>query len=249
MTDYIFCGVVYPTAVEFSLERPLVLDVRSEGREIHFRISLVRNRFVVTVKADSHDLWALKNTVIAVVRTLVDAKGFLDAIGWDVLLESVTKPDGGMVLFHGGIPELHKIRHERLISPKEVLELALRFPNLRRALESLREAVRVPLDRAFHCFRALECIRLHYYDKVDGDDRAPSWRRMSEALYVRESWVADIREWAKKQRHGETLDLRGPQSVAALKRTYAVVDRFCVSLLRGIPALPKDEFEYLQLSE
>lgn len=246
MQQYIFYGSVYPMVLKFGLTQSLLLPIVADGKEIKCRISVHENKFVVSTEVEKPNIWALMNTVRALMRTLVDAKGFVDAVGWDVLLDFALMPNGEIVPFHGAIPELHKERGKRAISAEQVVGLALEHPHLRRALESLREAIRVPLDRAFHCFRAIECIRLHFKEEEDEDSRLPSWRRMSEALRVDRSWTSLIERPAKEQRHGETVDLEGHLSVAILGRTYRVTDRFCAFLMMEETALSEDKFPLLQ---
>ena len=237
------------------------IDLRDRKVDVGVVVSPLRNvdaivsinasqvSIVIETTDKNADLPTLKNYVEYLVRTVVDAYGYLTGRGYDVEITSVVDPDGKHTVFGVGIPELEEAQNERPLHFPELLEVMGRSQHLHRALGDLREAIRSPWDTGFFCHRAVECIRQSFVKEEDGDDKGPSWKSLRNELRIDRSWIEEYtKKSADAQRHGSTPYMSGEDRVLAMKHAWKVIDRFCVYVYGGFKSLSKNDFDMLKES-
>lgn len=255
MSTYIFSGKIMPERVNFNVSPPLLIQMQAIDAGISGEAIVSINASQVSIVIETTDknagLPTLKNYVEYLVRTIVDAYGYLTGRGYDVEITSVVDPDGKHTVFGVGIRELEEAKDERPLSFPALLGVMGmdKSQHLHRALGDLREAIRSPWDTGFFCYRAVECIRQSFVEKEDGDDKNPSWKRLRNALRIDRSWLEKYtKESAVAQRHGSTPYISGEDRVLAMKHAWKVIDRFCVYAHRGFIPISESEFDILEES-
>lgn len=252
---YKFSGNISPeigVPPDFSLST-LPMPLKAIEADICFEatISISGSQVSITVRNldENADLVTLKNYVRVAVMGAVDMLNYLWGQGWDVEVTSVRKPNGEQVYFSAGVQELYEAQAERPFAFEreqqfeQLWQVVLKSQHLRRALGNLREAIRLPEDTGFFCYRAVESIRQHFWKEGDRDDRNQSWVLLRKALRIDKSWIDALTPFAEEQRHGGTPYMSGEARVSAMKRAWKVVDRFCVYLHRDCVDLPESEFD------
>lgn len=252
MSTYIFSGKIMPERANVSVSTLSIKVLAEEaGINVDAIVSINASQVSIVIETTDKnaDLPTLKNYVEYLVRTVVDAYGYLSGRGYDVEITSVVDPDGKHTVFGVGIPELEEAQNERPLHFPELLKVMGRSQHLHRALGDLREAIRSPWDTGFFCYRAVECIRQSFVEKEDGNDKDPSWEGLRNALRIDRSWLEKYtRESADAQRHGSTRYMSEEDRVLAMKHAWKVIDRFCVYAHRGFIPLSESEFDILEES-
>ena len=248
MITYLFNGKVIPERADVNVTATIVnIEAKDAGFSGKAIVSISCSQ--VSVKFDTIDvnigLLTLKNYMEYVVRTLVDAYGYLSGRGYDVEITSVVDPDGKQTVFGVGIRELEKAKDERPLSFKEILLVMSKSPDFHYALGDLREAIRSPFDTGFFCYRAVECLRQGFIEEEDDNDEKKSWERLRNALNIDRSWIDKIKEFADAPRHGSFPYISGEDRLLVMQHAWKVMDRFAVYVHRGFNPLPKHEFALL----
>lgn len=251
MSTYIFSGKIMPERANVSVSR-LSIQVLAEeaGINVDAIVSINASQVSIVIETTDKnaDLSTLKNYVEYLVRTVVDAYGYLSGRGYDVEITFVVDPDGKQTVFGVGIPELEEAQPERPLSFDDLLGVVKKSQHLHRALGDLREAIRSPFDTGFFCYRAVECIRQSFVKEENVDNRKPSWKRLGNALRIDRSWIDKLTEFADPQRHGGTPYMSGKDRVSTMQHAWKVIDRFCVYAYRGFIPLSESEFDILEES-
>jgi hypothetical protein len=250
MSTFTFFGKVLPE--RDNLRIPMITEVKIEAREAGIKfdatISISASQVFVVLRnvEGSGDIITLKNYAEYLVRTIIDAQGYISAKGYDVEIVSFADSNGKTGVFDVGV--LHKDLEEnkRPLHFHEVTIIVWQSPHLRRALADLRESIRSPVDTGFFCFRAIESIRQYFVKAEDGKETAPSWERLRTTLRIDRSYFAKVQTFAEPQRHGETPYTSGEDRIDLMRHAWQVVDRFCLYLLRGRQQLPDTEFDLLK---
>lgn len=251
MSTYIFNGKIMPERANVNVS---VLQIQMEAKDIGVSgeaiVSIGASQVSVVTKTTDKNvgLLTLKNYVEYLVRTVVDAYGYLSGRGYDVEIISGVDPDGKQTVFGVGIPELEEARNERPLSFSELLKVMEKSRHLHRALGDLREAIRSPWDTGFFCYRAVECIRQSFVKDEDGDRKELSWKRLRNALRIDRSWLKELEKFALPQRHGVTPYMSGRDRVSTMQHAWKVIDRFCVYVHGGFIPLSGSEFDRLKES-
>jgi hypothetical protein len=248
MNTYIFSGKVMPERANVNISALLVkMQAKEAGVSGEATVSVEASQIsvVLNTKDMNPDLPTLKNYVEYLIRTIIDAYGYLSGRGYDVEVTSVVDPEGKQGVFGVGIRELEKAEKERPLSFQELLQV-MKSPYLCRALGDLRESIRSPMDSGFFCYRAAECVRQSFREEEDGDDSKPSWERLRNALRIDKSWIEKLKKFADPQRHGATPYMSGEERVSAMQHAWKVVDRFCVYAHQGFKPLSEKDFNMLQ---
>ncbi|MDA2934010.1 hypothetical protein MYX82_06670 [Acidobacteria bacterium AH-259-D05] len=254
MKTYIFTGRVHPERSAMGFQQPLSAPLKSkDGKDLGnatFWIGVSQVVVMLEVEDDPTDLLTVRNSIEDITRALVDSYGYLTGRGYDVEISVVIDPmHHRSQVFGIDVPELSRPENEWPIKLADLVDLVGgKSLYLRRALADLREAIRAPFDTGFHCYRAVEGIMQSFRGDEDGDDTAPAWLRMREALRIHKSWLVEgIKHYADPQRHGGLVEITGADRVSVMKRAWEVVDRFCVYAHEGSQPLPEDKFQLLQL--
>ena len=247
---YVTIGPIRPMKVQI-----ILLDGVLEY-EAHIFINTAQIMFVARSNEPIENLETLRNSVEQVVRSIVDAFGYIEGRGYDVEITSAVDSSGQRSqVFPVEIGAIQAAKGERPLTLGELLDLlnsgagdaggegAFKLMQLRLALSDLREAIRSIDHSAFFCFRAIECVRQCYVEEGEEDNnraRRDSWSRMRKELRIDRSWVKEIEDASMVERHGRHRATTGEQRTALMLRTWKVIDRFIMSAKSGFQPLSED---------
>ncbi len=248
MATLIFSGRVIPERADVSISVP-ELPLITPGGEFSGKMLLSIICSQILVKLDISDtninVPTIKNSIEPIVRGLVDAYGYLTGRGYDIEITSVINQTGQYHVFGVEEEALAKIKGERPLTYQELFYIMAKCHQLQRALGDLREAIRVPIDTGFFCYRACECVRLYFEEDTDNSERK-SWERLRNNLLIDRGWFTKIEKFAKPQRHGALLDMSGNDRALIMQRAWKVISRFCIYLKDNSKPLSEKEFEVLK---
>lgn len=246
MNSYIFSGKVLPERANVSIT-PLEINMDAIDADISgiatVSIAVSQVSVVLNTNSDS-SLLTLKNYMEYLVRTLIDAYGYLSGRGYDVEITSVVNPEGNYSVFGVGIPELENSQNDRPLSFQQLLTAMAKSQHLHRALADLREAIKSPVDTGFFCYRAVESIRQNF--KREEEDDAKSWESLRKSLLIDRSWIDKIKKFADTARHGDTPYISGKDRILIMQHAWKVIDRFCLYVYRDFNDLSNNEFDLLK---
>ena len=140
--------------------------------------------------------------------------------------------NGELRVFGVGFSSLTDAVGERPLELEKLSKVTEKSPEFRAAIADLREAIRMPDDTAFFCYRAIERIRLAFATPGDGNDKNQSWERLHGALGTEPGQVDDLKEFSKEfatpQRHGEITPMSWDDRLDAMKKAWKIIDQFTV---------------------
>ncbi|WP_280458689.1 hypothetical protein [Nocardia carnea] len=234
--DLFFTGLIHPQAGYWHLDRPVTMNAGERLVEVFFANSAfnVRVRFSdhhqlgQSGEADSAWLNPIWYEVEAVVQAVLDSLGFVLAAPLD--LEMTTgRADADAIV--GGLtsfPAFARVEGNRVDAAvlKKYLDVVNENANVRHALADMRMALRLTIDTAFYCYRAIECLRQEFVQAEDGTRTAPSWARMHDALGTSKADMEPLTQLATARRHGESQPLSHEERLKWLRWTRDVVGRY-----------------------
>lgn len=167
-TEHTFFGKVHPERCVVSLG-PVEAAVEFRDGEVrgnvHYSISLSQIHAVLTTDEPIANSETARNVVEAVIRMGVDSLGYTLGCGYDLEITQMVAPHlKRPVVFGIGIDSLKSLAINDGVEFEAILK-ALVGPGgryLSRCLADLREAIRVPSDSAFFCYRAIESLRQYF---------------------------------------------------------------------------------------
>ena len=209
---YTFNGQIHPERYSLHVGKPIMYQYD----RLMLVVWLVRGQVAVDVVA--REEWSsvidLKNLVMSVVESVVNALGFALAAAFRTEIVSYRGPSGDLEVFNTAFDGLRSGDGDSPTPDEEVDFDTLRttaalHPAIRAALSDLAEAMRAPSDTFFYCYRAVEAIRQHYVPENVGirDGREVSWKAMRAALNVLKSELDWLTPLATSSRHGELLSV------------------------------------------
>lgn len=229
MFTYVFSGIVIPerAAVAITFDPPVHITCRipvgaNQSLVLETSLAIIASQVSVIAKSERviEDLWTAHNYIEQMVRSVVDAFGYIEGRGYDVEITSVAglvdgqSPPSSLFwqVFGVEVGALQASKADRPYSFDEIVPLLFDPPEtdgdlpaavgqqFRRAIGDLREAIRSPHDTGLFCFRAVESIRECFVSTSDADDdHKSSWIRMSQALRISQSWTKDLSVVSTKQ--------------------------------------------------
>jgi len=246
---YIFSGRVLPERANVTVDPLQIKSNHGEaGLELDIKLSIGASQISAeaVINKGSTDIFTFKNIVEASVSAIVDAYGYISGRGYDIEIASVVDENANQTVFGVGVPALEANKKER---PLDFAGILRNFANSRflvPALADLREAIRSPHSGLF-CFRAIECVRQHFYEKADGKETDKSWQRLRESLRIDIDYIKDVGKYALPQRHSEGKFISDSERARILQNTWRIVDRFCIYLEKGSQPLDENVFPILKL--
>jgi len=228
--------------IEFSI------NIRHHGYEFEAELENVSGK-------DEPDVQTLRNTVEKIVRSHIDALGFLEGFGADVGIYDVVLPDGKKLELYPVIPRLIDIKPSFHFAGRHIdfIGLVDSSSQLQEALHSFRLAIREHGHTGAFCFRAIEAIKEHFRTVDDFEEGRPLkqsiWNKFNTALRLAPSWTQEIPEFARPQRHGTPKANLDAERAEMFLRTAEVINRFSVFLADGaVEPLPASKYPLLECS-
>ncbi|MBN8662709.1 MAG: hypothetical protein J0M35_20240 [Candidatus Obscuribacter phosphatis] len=232
-------------------------EVSSELGRYHIDIQYPSYEFVAEVRVldstDPADVFSLRNLVEKIVRSHIDAVGFLEGFGADIGIFEVTLPSGEVIPLFPNLGIWGEFSSNFPFKDKhiEFLKLVDSSCQLQEALGSFRPAIREHGHTGAFCFRAIEAIKEHFRTDEDFDNGRPvnklPWEKFNTALVLAPNWTQEIVKFARPQRHGTLKMNLDKERGEMLKRTATVINRFSMFLQSqdGLP-LCKEKYPLLE---
>lgn len=246
METYTFNGKILPERVNFTIseEIPFTLEAIDANIKFDAIVSIRLSQVSVLVKTETEDLATLRNYVENLVRYIADSFGYLNGVGYDVSIDTVTTSKGQQIVWGVGIEELEKEKNKRPLNINQLLVAVQKSPHLRRALADLREAIISSQDTGFFCYRAIESVAQYF--KTGKDITKNDWEKMRTDLRIGDrKWIDEVKDAADLPRHGGVIPhTTGPKRVLLMQRAWTVVDRFSIYVNQDFKPL-SDSYELL----
>jgi hypothetical protein len=234
--SYVFTGRINPERYEWGINPPYgVVQTHSDGSSTLMQVSIQASQVSVTVQTNSDDpVIDMKNRVTSQARSLADALGYVCGAALDVEIIACVDSDGNRHVFNTAFHDLHLSpigSGESLKIFNVLIGQAGRSQFVRMALADLRSAILEPFDTCVNCYRAVESIRHEYLEgELDsGAARKNSWKRLRDALAVKEEDLRWLEERATPRRHGRALDVTHSERERALRLARHVVEAYCLA--------------------
>lgn len=228
--QYIFFGKVHPERCLVSISelriRIIALDGEING-ELVFYASLSQIIAVFNCDKIIQNYLTLKNSVEDFIRTAVDALGYTNGCGYDIeIIEMIDSLGNSPTVFGVGIPAIKDSAKEAGVTFQHVMDVFKdpRGWHLMRCLAVLREAIRVPKDTGFFCYRGVESLRQFFRQEKEAKDDKQSWEMLRTELGVDRSDLDEIKRWANPLRHGDSVAISDAARASVFKLTWSIVN-------------------------
>lgn len=154
-------------------------------------------------------------------------------MNFTVDLVSCTNNNGDWRIFGSDIPVLFEKKRGTLTELSSDL-LTVVFSNLAVsvALADFREAMRLPMQTGFFCYRAVEAM-MQTMKASPNDKDGPAWFKLRSDLRVDKSAIDYIKEHADWARHGKTGNISDSQRATIFVLADQIIGRYIDYLLGG----------------
>jgi hypothetical protein len=230
--QYTFSGKVFPERANVSITQ-VRARLRASGGEIdgELRYYVALSQVTATFVCDTavSNIWTLKNYVEDAIRVALDGLGYTLGCGYDLEVTSMIDSLGNRpVIFGVGVPVLEKVAAEAGVKFEDIMDLFKESTGgyLQHCLADLREAIRVPKDTGFFCFRAIESLRQFFIHERGAKDDKSSWQMFRESLDVDRTDIDTIKGFADPIRHGHSTEITDDQRATVFRLTWGVVNKF-----------------------
>ena len=230
--QYTFYGKVYPERSNVSIKKIHAIvrthddTIRGE-LDYYISVSQVIARFVCENTVEN--IYSLKNMIEDIVRIALDALGYTKGCGYDleitVMTDSLCNPP---IVFGVSIPAIERSADNAGVSFKDIMEIFkdVRGAYLRRSLADLREAIRVPKDTGFFCFRAIESLRQFFVREKGKKKKSSSWQMLRTELGVERADIEVVQELADSVRHGGDSGISDSERAKTFEITWGIINKF-----------------------
>lgn len=230
--QYTFFGKVYPERCNVSIpEFRLRVDTPSDEihGELKYSISLSQVTATFVCEKPIVNILTLKNCVEDAIRVGLDTLGYILACGYDFEVIVMTNSLGnGPVVFGVGIPVIEKEASNAGISFEVIMELFkdAKGRYLQNCLANLREAIRVPKDTGFFCYRALKSLRQFFIHEKGASDKESSWEMFRSELNVDRADIDGVKALADPVRHGAGVGISDAQRAKTFMLVWAIIIKY-----------------------
>jgi hypothetical protein len=97
------------------------------------------------------------------------------------------------------------------------------------AFDEFRLASRRPQDTAFHCFRAIECLRHYCAAKYNLSSKGQQWEKVRELAVCTRDYMQPIVARAEEIRHGEFSGIGGRERNDIVHRARMIIGNFLIN--------------------
>ena len=175
---------------------------------------------------------------------MTDLVGYLNGFAYDVeVISAVCRHTGRRCVFGFTIPVLADRRGGVLAREIDgALVTAIHEEvGARIALANFREAIRVPIDSCFFCYRAVEAMMQSIRVDDSEKDRL-AWERFRSALRVEKSAIDYVKGHADTPRHGRPSAITDAERAIIFRLTDEMITRYLHFIVRGKVPLLESEF-------
>lgn len=231
---YFFHGVVLPERAQLSHGISLDFSHIASGVSGKANISIILNQVAVTVESPNEwDIFDLRNVVVNLVRSQLDAIGYLVGHAYELEITRVVNHELSVDQVFGIDMPCIAGRERSGELGESFTELLPKLQGsrgvlLKRCFADLASAMRNADDTAFYCYRALESLRHHCASTHGLSDaiKQLQWDKFREVLAIEKGVIDPIRVAAEATRHGEAVAVTGTERVELLTATWRIVDSY-----------------------
>lgn len=248
---WLFIGRILPERNPVSVIVPQS-TARADDFGLKFRcqVGISRGQMLVnvTITEGKIDIFTLKDLIESQVRSTIDLIGYLRGEIFDVDLVSVHSPQSGFChVFESAIPVLLERRKDFPSAIDTNLLSAIGENTVAQiVLANFREAMRIPTDTGFFCYRAIEAM-MQSMKGSDEESESAAWQTLREALLVDRAVIDEIKKHADAPRHGRPASILDEDRAKVFTYTDLVVDRYLKYLVRGKAGLSESDFAVLRI--
>lgn len=225
--EWSFFGRVLPERVPVNLQ---MIGVEMDEGVLDLHIHLSQITVVLRAPKTWNDHFTVRNILDAFIRSVLDLIGYYRGISFDVDFISCVNSLGQRWTFGAEVPVLF---HKKQSPPSSISDgdfnLFLADPAAMVALSDFREAMRVPMQTGFFCYRAVEAMMQAEKAKPEDKD-GPAWESIRAALHLEKSALEFIKGYADWARHGRT----GEVSDSDRAKLFVLTDEIIARYLRYI---------------
>jgi len=239
LIQYTFFGKVFPERANVKIQTMELSLVSAEaGISGKLRISIQVSQIIAifTTSSKVENIYTLKNIIEDGIRLEVDVLGYIFGCGYDIEVTTMVDSEGNEpIIFGVGIWELEQQKDKRLENINKIFSLFgdHKGDYLRRCLGDIREAIRLPKDTGFFCYRAIETIRQFFVHEKGFTSDKESWEQLRELLKIERTFIEYIKQFADSIRHGDVKYISAEQRSKVLTDTWDIVDRFIAYASNG----------------
>ena len=247
--EWTFFARIHPESVPISKPRSEVdATFDSLGVAYHLTLDIAQSQVIAAIRLSKvpPDISTLRNCVEASIRSEMDLIGYLFGGSFDVeMLGARNTQTGASVVFGITIPALSDKREYSgaLTIPGELLVAVGASVQTQAALAYFREAVRIPVDTGFFCYRAIEALLRAVVD-VQGDVSGANWAAFRSTLRIARDAVMFVKSHSDLPRHGAVSSISDEQRAKVLRITDETIRRHLHWLTHDRSPL-SDEFPVL----
>lgn len=243
MYTYIFTGKLEPENLikSFNLTSAIDLEQPNFGIKGALVISIKNNHLeiVYTSQEDHSDktssnLETLKNYIQETVELLINLYGYVHSLALDVYILNV-KCDKLGIDFEFGIKgeyNINKTEQEGSDEFKKLFSIFEPITNspVKDVFSDFHKAIKHPSMTGQFCFRAIETIRMHYFDdstNINIDQRRENgWDTLRSELSYQRADFDQVMQYGIPNRHGKYPAITYPVREQILNFTRQLIDKF-----------------------
>jgi hypothetical protein len=251
MEPWTFFGRILPERVPFTFDQPIGYDatVKEHGLAYRAAVNLREGQVIacVTVTAGDTDVHSLRNYLEADVRSIVDLVGYQRGLSFDVeIISAIADVSKSGLVFGTQIPALAQSRSITNEISNDLIIAVTANPSAKAVLANFREAMRMPVETGFFCYRAIEAMMQTMKVAPDESDGA-GWSRLHANLKVDAAYIKAIKAQADDPRHGKVSAISDAARAEVFKWTDPIISRFLEFLVRERVPLDATQFPILTL--
>jgi hypothetical protein len=200
----------------------------------------------VEITSGNVEVHRLQNLIELQLRFYTDFVGYKWGGSFDIdMIGAVCRDTGERCVFGVIIPVLND---KRKGDKNEIdsLEFSLLSADVstRIALANFREAIRMPVETGFYCFRAVETMMQSMKTHPNENDKE-AWLKFRSALRVDRSFIDQIKIHADLPRHGKPSAISDAERSLVFLATDTIMDRYLKYVIAGRNGLPETDFDML----
>lgn len=236
--EWTFFGRVLPERVPVTVHIPGI-KMGDDTLDLHIHLSQI----TLSLKTSdfSEDAYTVRNSLDSFVRTILDLIGYDHGMSFDVEIISCTNSLGNWWSFGAEIPVLfQKKQHSSYTVESDTFNLFLTDPSVFIALSDFREAMRMPMQTGFFCYRAAESM-MQSVKTTTLEKDGLAWNRLRAALNVDKTALNFIKGHADWARHGKTGEITDSERAQMFLLTDEIIGRYLRYVSGGRVPLSADQ--------
>jgi hypothetical protein len=232
-TTYTFLDIAHPERALLSVGKKRLKFSDSEDVSHFAEIEIILNRISVHIETEKEwNLEDLKNTVKNLILNVVNIFGYLHGLAYEVEVSQVINCEKNVNYVFGvqtaAIAEISgKENQEEKFQKIQNCLVGKEGFYLSRALNDFTEAMKNPMDTAFHCRRAVESLRQIIKHRYPLEKNVKSqWEKLADLIGFSMKDIEELKLEAEAQRHGDHKSMSGNKRIEFMVKTWNILNTF-----------------------